>query len=70
MKANPDHRGNPELTFSGYRQALSAGRDEAMAAALRQQRSSTWQRAQANGIGPVAEKKLLAYKVVNGEFDG
>jgi hypothetical protein len=70
MRANPKHRGDPDLTFSGYVEALFAGRDEALAAALKAAAEQYVAAAKANGIGAIAEKKLLASKLLNGEFDG
>lgn len=69
MKANPDRRGDPDLTYSAFADGSLHGRDQALSFALRQAAEVWLAKSEKSGIGAIAKKKLLAQKVLNGDFD-
>ena len=69
MQANPNRRGDPDLTYSAFCKGILNGRNEAISQSLRQAAKVWLAKSESSKIGDQAKKKLLAYKVLNGEFD-
>jgi len=69
MKANPDHRGDPEKTYSGHVQGVTAADHQAISDLLYSDAQVYVANAERNGIGDIAKRKLLASGVLRGDFN-
>ena len=69
MKANPNRRGDPDLTYSAHVLGVLDAEEQAISNCL-QADADTWvEKSEATGIGADAKKRLLAAKVQAGDFD-
>lgn len=69
MKANPDHKGDPDLTYSAAVRGVIAQAHQSISDLLRGEAQVRAANADRNGIGPIARGHLLAVQVLDGVFD-
>ena len=69
MSANPEHRGDPALTYAAHVLDLLNGLEQAVSDALRSESDVRLANVDRIGIGQIARRHLLAAKVNAGVYD-